>query len=242
MGAAFVSGFFAAWAVDLFFVWRIWQLSNQALICIFLVRYLLDSLLRRKVMYWDQAVLPTARTAVGIVNTIISFKDTAVAEFLTKLYPTLVAGWALAAVADSLIAITLCYYLHKQRSGMKRTDHIINTLLLYTINTGALTSLFAILVIITFVALPGNLYFTAFVQVQSKLYAISMLASLNARKKTFEDARAAVATSNNVSLNFVGQSGDKYHYHHHRMTPPVKFRQDVGEESFPSTMNHPPFA
>ncbi|KAG9311195.1 hypothetical protein JVU11DRAFT_8270 [Chiua virens] len=119
---------------------------------------------------------------VGIGNAVLGFEFTEVAVFLAKVHPTMVAGWTLSAFADSLIAVMLCYYLHKQRSGMARTDRVIKTLVVYTINTGALTSLFAILVIITFLTLKGTMDFTAFVQVQSKLYAISLFASLNARK------------------------------------------------------------
>ncbi|KAF9218903.1 hypothetical protein BS17DRAFT_790482 [Gyrodon lividus] len=127
MGTRLAVGFIVAWAVDLCFVWRIWKLSKQSLICIFL------------------AALATSRTAVGLVNcVIVSFRYTYVPEFLVMVFPTMVAGWALAAFADSLIAIVLCYYLHKHRSGMKRIHHIINRLLLYTVNTGALTSVFAI--------------------------------------------------------------------------------------------------
>ncbi|KAF9218906.1 hypothetical protein BS17DRAFT_790486 [Gyrodon lividus] len=38
MGATLAIGFIVSWAVDLYFVWRIWKLSKQIWICIFLVR------------------------------------------------------------------------------------------------------------------------------------------------------------------------------------------------------------
>ncbi|KIJ64042.1 hypothetical protein HYDPIDRAFT_112568 [Hydnomerulius pinastri MD-312] len=191
MGAAYFIGFLVAWAVDICFVWRIWQLSKQMWICIAL------------------ATLATVRTGFGLGNCTFSFRYPAIKEFHAKVFPTMVVGWTLSAFADTLIAVALCYYLHKNRSGMRRMEHIINRLLLYSINTGALTSLFAILVIIMFLAFPATLVFVAFVQVQSKLYAISLLASLNSRKSTLEGARRAVATADDISLRFLANSGTK---------------------------------
>lgn len=50
-------------------------------------------------------------------------------------------------------------------------------LLIYTINTGAMTSLLAILVIISFTTVMADA-FIAFVQVQSEFYAIWLMATL----------------------------------------------------------------
>ncbi|KIK80893.1 hypothetical protein PAXRUDRAFT_213765 [Paxillus rubicundulus Ve08.2h10] len=58
-------------------------------------------------------------------------------------------------ISDSMISIVLCYCLRKCRSGMKRTEHIINCLLLYTINTGLLAS-----------TLGSRILFASFVQIQ----------------------------------------------------------------------------
>ncbi|KAG2144393.1 uncharacterized protein EDB93DRAFT_1241274 [Suillus bovinus] len=95
--------------------------------------------------------------------------------FREHVYPTMVAGWVLSAVVDSAIAFTLCIYLRKRRTGMKRTDNVLNCLLLYSINTGAITSFCAVLVVIMFLGLPNNLAFIGFVQVQSKRVASSQM-------------------------------------------------------------------
>ena len=71
----------------------------------------------------------------------------------------MVVGWVLSALVDSLIAFVLCLYLLRRRTGMKRhennlsaahlysqltslisTNGIVNRLLLYSVNTGAVTS------------------------------------------------------------------------------------------------------
>jgi len=43
--------------------------------------------------------------------------------------------------ADLCIAVILCYYLWRSRTGFGKTDSLIVTLILYTVNTGLLTAL-----------------------------------------------------------------------------------------------------
>lgn len=52
---------------------------------------------------------------------------------------TLNCGLALAAFVDLITTATLTYYLRKNKSNFKRTRHLIQKLIFYTINTGALT-------------------------------------------------------------------------------------------------------
>ena len=46
------------------------------------------------------------------------------------------AGVGLAALADTLLTTALIFSLHQSRTGIKRTDGIIDVLILYAINTG----------------------------------------------------------------------------------------------------------
>ncbi|KAG2085705.1 uncharacterized protein F5147DRAFT_729947 [Suillus discolor] len=160
-----IIGFIIAYAVNLCFIWRVLQLSQKRWIavCFF--------------------IFATIRCGFGLANCSLTFFYPKWQIFEERVYPTMVVGWVLSAVVDSAIAFTLCLYLRKRRTGMKRTDNVLNCLLLYTINTGAVTSFCAVLVVIMFLGLPNNLAFVGFVQVQSKLYAISLLASLNNRKR-----------------------------------------------------------
>ncbi|KAG0696523.1 hypothetical protein DFH29DRAFT_812887 [Suillus ampliporus] len=126
-------------------------------------------------------------------------------NFKTHAFQTMLVGWVLSAVIDSAIAFMTCIYLRKHLSPplresqlfALRTDNILNRLLLYSINTGAVTSFFAILVIIMFFSLPTTLAYLGFVQVQNKFYAISLLASLNTRKSkdTLEKNKQPVPTA-----------------------------------------------
>ena len=46
---------------------------------------------------------------------------------------------AAATVTDVLLTSILVYSLHKSRTGIKRTDSMINVLIMYAVNTGLLT-------------------------------------------------------------------------------------------------------
>ncbi|KAI1784929.1 hypothetical protein LXA43DRAFT_1040218 [Ganoderma leucocontextum] len=89
----------------------------------------------------------------------------------------------LSAICDILIAAGLCYYLHIGRSGFKTSDTIIDRLMLYTIECGALTAMCQTAILVTFAALPGRIIFIPFQLVVGKLYCNALLATLNVRKK-----------------------------------------------------------
>ncbi|KAB5589857.1 Transmembrane protein [Ceratobasidium theobromae] len=104
-------------------------------------------------------------------------------EFVKYLdYRWLVACWlGSAAVCDVLIVYMLSTALMTQRTGFGRTDALVNKLLRYAVNTGLLTSIFAILDLVTFCTMP-NFVHLAFNFVLGKLYTNTLLATLNARE------------------------------------------------------------
>ncbi|KAJ3755052.1 hypothetical protein EV360DRAFT_73184 [Lentinula raphanica] len=63
------------------------------------------------------------------------------------------------AVCDMLITFILCYILHDAKSGIRRTNTMINKMILFCISRGAVTSgnsLAALLNLIFFVSKPGT--------------------------------------------------------------------------------------
>jgi hypothetical protein len=86
-----------------------------------------------------------------------------------------------AVLSDILIAGFLCVLLHGSRTGFKRTDTIVTTLIIYAINRCLLTAVVAILEVIVFSLMPHSLWFVAIDFVIGKLYANSLLATLNSR-------------------------------------------------------------
>ncbi|OCH90213.1 hypothetical protein OBBRIDRAFT_619694 [Obba rivulosa] len=94
----------------------------------------------------------------------------------------LYTSFGLGVVADLLIAISLVVFLQRRRTGFSRTDSIVRILMLYSINTGALTTLCAFLCLVMYATMPDNFVFIAFYFVLPKLFLNSFLATLNARR------------------------------------------------------------
>ncbi|ETW76848.1 hypothetical protein HETIRDRAFT_106236 [Heterobasidion irregulare TC 32-1] len=145
------------------FVWRVWRLSGKIIWpCILLVLVIL---------------VFVAGFGFGIKGFFVkSFKEFAHITWL------MYVGFAFSVSTDTLIAGTLCYTLAKARTGFKRTDSLINVLMIYSINTNVVTSAFSLLCFITYTAIPRNFVFLTFYFPLSKMYINAMLASLNARE------------------------------------------------------------
>lgn len=71
-----------------------------------------------------------------------SFLDLLSLDWLLKLTNSINA------VTDILITAALIALLHRSRTGFRRSDNMINRLILFTVNTGALTSILAIIIVI----------------------------------------------------------------------------------------------
>ncbi|KAF8158032.1 hypothetical protein B0H34DRAFT_707244 [Crassisporium funariophilum] len=85
-------------------------------------------------------------------------------------------------LTDIAIALALCYFLRKLRTGFRKSDSIINMLSIYAVNTGALTGAVGLCTLILYNARPETFFFMASYFTLGKLYAISFLCTLNTRK------------------------------------------------------------
>ncbi|PIL30724.1 hypothetical protein GSI_06892 [Ganoderma sinense ZZ0214-1] len=91
-------------------------------------------------------------------------------------------GLAISAILDILITGTLCYYLRKGRDGFARINHMIDILTLYTVESGMLTCIATAISLFFWLFSRSNFVFLGMHLAINKLYANSLLASLNARK------------------------------------------------------------
>jgi len=90
--------------------------------------------------------------------------------------------FASTAVLDVMIAASLCYFLVKQRSvTSKSTASLIDAWILWTVETGLITSLTAIAIVICFATMRSNNAWLALWMAITALYPISLLAALNGR-------------------------------------------------------------
>ncbi|KAJ3733266.1 hypothetical protein DFJ43DRAFT_245918 [Lentinula guzmanii] len=121
-----------------------------------------------------------------------------------------------AVLSDVLIAVSLCVLLHENRTGWGKTNTLITTLIVYAVNRCLLTSAVAITEVIVFILHPTSLWFLAIDFVIGKLYANSLLASLNSRHYlrkpvTHSDntnSRSNVSSSFHAVVPSVGVEGD----------------------------------
>jgi len=126
-------------------------------------------------------ILSATDLTVGLVitgkafTTVKSFAD--LSHLSTLLYLNFAAGLG----SDLAVALGLSTILLLSKTGFRRTDSLIKTLMMYTVNTGAIVAIDAALGMITYVVMPHNLIFLAFYLLLSKLYLNSYLAMLNAR-------------------------------------------------------------
>ncbi|KAH8109883.1 hypothetical protein DFH11DRAFT_893550 [Phellopilus nigrolimitatus] len=161
-------------------VYRVWKLSHQN---IFVVSFLMLLVLGEFI----SAILYFAKAAV-----LASFDE------LRAIFNESRSINILGAASDIMIAFTLIFLLQRSRTGFSRSETIINRLILFTINTGLLTSLCALMSLI-FISLYPNafIYITFFVCV-SKLYSNTLYATLNARASVAgvgQDTGSGIATS-----------------------------------------------
>ncbi|EIW57896.1 uncharacterized protein TRAVEDRAFT_59396 [Trametes versicolor FP-101664 SS1] len=113
--------------------------------------------------------------------TIESFLQVSFAKFIRFNYLL----WTILIVAvaiDCIAAGTLTYYLRKSRTGFRKTDSMVDVLMVYAINTGLSTSILSVVALTCALAMPNNLIYSAILMVCSKMYSNSLLAVLNSRR------------------------------------------------------------
>ncbi|KAK0476154.1 hypothetical protein IW261DRAFT_1609763 [Armillaria novae-zelandiae] len=114
------------------------------------------------------------------------------------------ASLTLYVVSDLLIAVLLCYYLHSSRTGITRTDTLINRLIIYAVHNGLITSVADIFVIVFNMTYPDNLVYLSVYQIVANLYSNTFLATLNARKATKPDNDHFSTNLNTLNLSTFG--------------------------------------
>jgi len=126
-----------------------------------------------------------AHFAFGIEFVVNLFRINVFANFIQIKYSTALPFAIAAVVPDVLISGSLCYFLESNKqliTGIRRTEVLINLLMAYAVNRARLTSTAAITEIILYAALPDSFSFLAVDFCVGKLYANTLLATLNARK------------------------------------------------------------
>ncbi|KAJ7861608.1 hypothetical protein B0H13DRAFT_2072716 [Mycena leptocephala] len=148
-----------------YYSWQIWTISRNPIVTgtIFLCA--------------------VASCGLGLYITVHLFRFPAVASIGEPSFQAIsgpVQGTA--GACDILIMLALVYYLRsKRKGGIKTTEQMIDTLILYAMCRGILTAIVQILFLALNVGLPERTYWQPFHQLVGKVYVNSILASLNVR-------------------------------------------------------------
>ncbi|RDX42357.1 hypothetical protein OH76DRAFT_1488726 [Lentinus brumalis] len=172
VGAAVLCSVLVGLCVQGYYIWRVWIVSGKAVM-------------------WTitMVVLTLARIGFGIGSAALSYMipDWVRLRNLASGLATVSGGLGCAALVDILVALTLTFYLKRGtlwETGsfyQQQSNTMVNKILLYTVNTGALTGTASIACVIMFAGKKESLLFLGFFAIQTKLYANSFLGSLNAR-------------------------------------------------------------
>jgi hypothetical protein len=155
----------SAFVCQLFFLNRIWVLSKKNIVlvaCLF--------------------CLCLTTLALDIVVTVQITTVRLVTEFGRR-KAEIIAVFTSGAAADVFIAISLCYYLSRDKAMFQRTKSIVKKVVQFTIATGILTSAFAIASIIAYFSNEGAFYFIAIHFSLGRMYTNALLATLNSREQ-----------------------------------------------------------
>lgn len=132
-------------------------------------------------------------------------------------------GLALSCLVDILISVFLTYALQSNRRASTSLDHVINSVILYTLETGSLTGAATVISMIFWLVMPYNLIFMGMHFVISKLYANSLLATLNSRRLIQQEHETHKrGPSGDLPVAFPGyanRGGSKFAIRDPRMSP-----------------------
>ncbi|KAH9925451.1 uncharacterized protein BXZ73DRAFT_103326 [Epithele typhae] len=143
--------------VECFFARRLWLMSKN--------RFIAASII----------VLSIGQIIAVVVFTVDAFRLGEFAKF-SSLTWEIILGLGGSTVADIIIAVAMCYYLYRRRTGLRRTDSLVTALMVYSVNSGMTTSVIATLSLILFLAMPTNLIWIAVFWLIGKCYVNSFLA------------------------------------------------------------------
>ncbi|KAJ7139242.1 hypothetical protein C8R44DRAFT_302150 [Mycena epipterygia] len=155
------------------------------------------------------ALLALVQVGSGIGQGIIS-KLVTNRSNLTK-NPICVTIWlASTALCDLVIAGSMTFYLQRRRPMVlsHRLDDTLTRLVRYTIETGVITALVAIVQLVVQRAFPTNNFFETPSWTLGKLYSNSLLVLLNARSITLGGRNTSTSeTSNNINEIHLDSAG-----------------------------------
>ncbi|KAJ2913656.1 hypothetical protein MD484_g6756, partial [Candolleomyces efflorescens] len=151
-------------SVHCFLIYRIHQLSGQKL-------YIAVPL----------GMMACARVSFACLTTAKLVQLRSLELFVTQFTWSFTTGLTISTVLDIFITVLLCYLLRSRQKQYSSMNRVLDALILYTFESGALTMAATLVCLITWLTMPENLIFMGLHFVISKFYANSLLTTLNTR-------------------------------------------------------------
>jgi len=146
------------------FALRIYKFSNKMLLPLFCL------------------FLAVVRFIGSITLSVIAFHRLPLMEYTLHWTWLLTSILVIGAATDVILATSLCYHLSKWRgAGFERTTRLIGRLMIWSIETGLLTSIAAVALLVCFLTMPNNFVWIGIFSILARLFSNSFLGSLNAR-------------------------------------------------------------
>ncbi|KAH9944245.1 uncharacterized protein BXZ73DRAFT_96737 [Epithele typhae] len=167
-----------------YFAWRIYKISTGA------VRYVLTSLV---------VVLTLWNFGMGTATFVNLLQAKNLTDYAAGAQSVLAPFALVTAIStDVAIAGSLVFLLNRTRTGFSRTNRLLNTLIFYAIQVGAITVIADVAVINQYIDKLQFMYIGVYAVV-GNLYANSLLASLNARASLKVTAATVVSSMHNTT-------------------------------------------
>ncbi|EIM84219.1 uncharacterized protein STEHIDRAFT_169981 [Stereum hirsutum FP-91666 SS1] len=150
--------------VQMFFAFRIYQLSgNRMFIPIVIV------------------LMATIQLALAIAYIVKGFHVLFFSNSAADI-PYTTSALSIDIACDTIITITMIYYLQRNRSSFEKTNRAINLLITYALNTCLLTTLCTLACLISWVTSTNALVYALFYFILVRLYSCSFMSTLNSRQ------------------------------------------------------------
>ncbi|KIM77150.1 hypothetical protein PILCRDRAFT_825708 [Piloderma croceum F 1598] len=137
------------------------------------------------------AVMAFLRLVAACVSTGEMIRIKTFTGFASQVGWVFTAGLSLSSAADICITAVLCYKLRTSRTASTSMNEILDSLVIYTLENGSLTSAATVASMICWVAMPQNKIFLAIHVAIAKLYANSLLATLLTRNQLRDSRKSS---------------------------------------------------
>ncbi|KAJ7748767.1 hypothetical protein DFH07DRAFT_961967 [Mycena maculata] len=167
-----LANYLSAFTVQIYFTSRIYHLMKEPI----------DSNMHKAsgLGVYAVGIFAVVEISAGIAQTVLSYQLRSFAKLEnTKAITTLQTAGSLA--CDIGITVYLCVFLARNKTGLPRTEKMMNALMINAVNRGMLTALSSAFTMILFLVYPDTFWFFLSLAPNSKLYMNSMLATLNMR-------------------------------------------------------------